>query len=127
MKSLTSIAMVTLAIGVSGLSAREPVAQQRKGHEPHATHSGSGVHGHMQEMQEMNEKMVKRLGSKDARYEQRFIDMMIPHHEGAIMMAEHALKHATRPELRQMAEKIIKAQEKEIEQLKQWRKEWYGK
>jgi uncharacterized protein (DUF305 family) len=52
--------------------------------------------------------------------------MMIPHHEGAVLMAEHALKHSNKPELKRMAEKMIESQEKEIEQLRQWRKEWYS-
>ena len=77
------------------------------------------------QMQTMNEMMVKHLGKKDAQYERRFIDMMIPHHQGAIMMAEHAMQNANRPELKKMAEEIILAQKKEIAQLKQWRKDWY--
>ena len=42
------------------------------------------------------------------------------------MMARHALKHSQRPELKAMAEKVIKDQQKEIEQMKQWRMAWYG-
>jgi uncharacterized protein (DUF305 family) len=52
---------------------------------------------------------------------------MIPHHQGAVDMSKHALKHANRPELQKMAKEIIASQEKEIAQLKEWRKEWYGK
>ena len=77
-------------------------------------------------MQLMNKMMIQHLGEGDPQYDARFIDMMIPHHEGAVMMARHALKHSHRPELKAMAEKVIKDQQKEIEQLKQWRKMWYG-
>ena len=77
-------------------------------------------------MQMMNKMMVQHLGEGDPQYDARFIDMMIPHHEGAVMMARHALKHSQRPELKAMAEKVIKDQQKEIEQMKQWRKSWYG-
>src|SRR5438270_10730724 len=66
------------------------------------------------DMRMMNEMMMKHLGKKDRDYEKRFIDMMIPHHEGAVLMAKHALNNAKRPELKQMAEKMIKDQEKEI-------------
>src|SRR5687768_13718753 len=45
-------------------------------------------------MQHMNEQMVQQLGESDENYEKRFIDMMIPHHNGAILMSQHALKHA---------------------------------
>jgi uncharacterized protein (DUF305 family) len=77
-------------------------------------------------MQMMNKMMVQHLGKGDPQYDARFIDLMIPHHEGAVMMARHALKHSQRPELKAMAEKVIKDQQKEIEQMKQWRKAWYG-
>ena len=40
--------------------------------------------------------------------------MMIDHHEGAIRMAKLALEQAEHPELRQLAEAIIEAQEGEI-------------
>jgi uncharacterized protein (DUF305 family) len=67
------------------------------------------------------------LGPADANYDLRFIDAMIPHHEGAIVMAKDVLKKSRRPELQKLATGIIKAQEKEIAQMKQWRKTWYPK
>jgi uncharacterized protein (DUF305 family) len=73
-----------------------------------------------------NKMMLKELGQQDANYDARFIDLMIPHHEAAIMMAKDALQKTNRPEVKQMAQNIITAQEKEIAQLKQWRKDWYG-
>jgi uncharacterized protein (DUF305 family) len=77
-------------------------------------------------MQHMNEQMVQQLGDSDENYEKRFIDMMIPHHEGAIVMAKHALDHSNREELKEMARKMIESQQQEIEQLKRHRAEWYG-
>jgi uncharacterized protein (DUF305 family) len=77
-------------------------------------------------MQMMNKMMVKGLGQADRQYDARFIDMMIPHHEGAVMMAKDALKKAQHQELKDLAEKMIKDQQKEIDQLKKWRQAWYG-
>lgn len=66
------------------------------------------------------------LGVADANYDLRFIDGMIPHHEGAVTMAKEALQKSKRPEIKKLANEIIKAQDKEITQLKQWRKSWYA-
>jgi len=41
-------------------------------------------------------------------------------------MAKDALKNATHKEIKEMAAKIITDQQKEIEQLKKWRKNWYA-
>src|SRR3989344_9452426 len=56
-----------------------------------------------------------------------FIEQMIPHHEDAIAMAELALTKATRPEVKTLAQNIIDSQSKEIEQMKAWYKDWFGK
>jgi uncharacterized protein (DUF305 family) len=55
-----------------------------------------------------------------------FIDMMVPHHEGAVRMAKQQLEDGMKPQLRSMAEGIISAQRKEIAQMREWRKAWYG-
>ena len=92
-----------------------------------ATNGGMMMSGNIEkDMSMMNEMMVTNLGQKDASYDQRFIEMMIPHHEGAIMMAKDALEHANKPELIKMAHDVISSQQKEIEQMKAWRAKWHG-
>ncbi len=66
------------------------------------------------------------LGPADENYDLRFIDAMIPHHEGAIIMAEDLMQKTKRPELQKMAQDIIRTQTQEIIQMKQWRKSWYS-
>ena len=58
--------------------------------------------------------------------DEHFIEQMIPHHEGAIAMAELALERSARPEIRSLAEDIVDAQTKEIIQMKSWHREWFG-
>jgi uncharacterized protein (DUF305 family) len=54
-----------------------------------------------------------------------FIEMMIPHHDGAVKMADIMLKRTKRPELRQLATAIKRDQTREIGQMKTWYKQWY--
>lgn len=70
--------------------------------------------------------MMQDLGPADERYDLRFIDAMIPHHEGALIMARDALTKAKRPEIKEMSKAIIHSQQKEIDTMKQWRKNWYA-
>jgi uncharacterized protein (DUF305 family) len=67
------------------------------------------------------------LGIADAEYDLRFIDGMIPHHEGAVIMARAVLDKSQRPELKKLANTIIQAQKQEIVEMQQWRKNWYPK
>jgi uncharacterized protein (DUF305 family) len=53
-----------------------------------------------------------------------FLDMMTRHHQGAVKMAQAALKKAKHPELQTLAKNVIEAQKKEIAQIAKWKKEW---
>ncbi|MDP2304831.1 MAG: DUF305 domain-containing protein, partial [Pseudomonadota bacterium] len=55
-----------------------------------------------------------------------FLDMMVPHHQGAVDMARIALERAEHPELKALAESIITSQEAEIATMTAWRKAWFG-
>lgn len=79
-----------------------------------------------EQMRQCNNTMTQHLGNADAQYDQRFIDMMIPHHQGAVEMALDAQQKAQHPEIKKMAQDIIKAQQEEIKQLQNWRKQWYS-
>jgi uncharacterized protein (DUF305 family) len=59
-------------------------------------------------------------------FDREFIDMMIPHHQGAIRMARSELATGRDPRLRKIARGIIAAQSREIAQMRSWRKQWYG-
>jgi uncharacterized protein (DUF305 family) len=69
--------------------------------------------------------MNMSLGPKDENFDLRFLDGMTPHHEGAVTMAQETLQKSQRPEIKQLAQAIIDAQQKEIAQIKEWRTGWY--
>lgn len=58
--------------------------------------------------------------------DQRFIVMMIPHHDGAIAMAELALTRAQRPQITALAQRIKASQTAETAQMRRWYRQWYG-
>lgn len=88
---------------------------------------GEGMMGDSMDMDSMMGHMMMGLDGKtgDA-FDEAFIDEMIVHHEGAVSMAEAALKSASHQEIKDMARAIIDAQTAEIEQMKQWKKSWYS-
>jgi uncharacterized protein (DUF305 family) len=71
--------------------------------------------------------MSMDLGVADAEFDLRFLNAMIPHHEGALVMAEDALQKSKRPEMKKLSQEILTSQKQEIEQMKQWRQAWYKK
>ncbi len=52
--------------------------------------------------------------------DQDFVSHMVPHHQGAIDMAEVELKYGNDPKLKQMAARIIADQQREIAFMQAW-------
>lgn len=67
------------------------------------------------------------IGADESKpFDQRFLEAMISHHEGAIDMAKMAQEMAEHEEIKTLAAAIIAAQEAEIEQMRAWLAEWFG-
>lgn len=60
-------------------------------------------------------------------FDKAFIDMMTPHHRGAIAMARAELAKGENAQAKTIAQGIVTAQQREIRQMAAWRKAWYGK
>ncbi|MBA4122172.1 MAG: DUF305 domain-containing protein [Acidobacteria bacterium] len=67
-------------------------------------------------------KKMEAMNGKD--FDVHFLDMMTPHHAGAITMSKAALQKAEHPEIKTLAQNIIKAQETEIKQMAAWKAKW---
>lgn len=59
-------------------------------------------------------------------FDRAFIDMMIPHHQGAIGMARAELAKGVDPETRKLASAVIAAQTGEIKKMNAYRQAWFG-
>ena len=76
--------------------------------------SSLAFHGINQKMHEgMN---ITFTGNADV----DFVNGMIPHHQGAVDMAKVALAFGNDPEIRKLAEAVVRAQESEIALMRAW-------
>lgn len=104
--------------------------QWRKTWYPKAPSAPMAWHTEMKQMMAMTPEQVKAmrmnmdLGKADADYDQRFLKAMIPHHEAAVTMAQDLAAKTKRPELQKLAQAIVTSQQAEIDQMKQWQKDW---
>jgi uncharacterized protein (DUF305 family) len=71
--------------------------------------------------------MARQMVMENGKYsDERFIDAMVPHHQGAIAMAEVALQNAEHEEIKELSRNIVSTQRTEIEELKSIKKEEFG-
>jgi uncharacterized protein (DUF305 family) len=86
----------------------------------HGSHAGMGneMSG---DMMMMGEELT---GLKGSEFDKKFLELMIEHHQQAVDMSEYADTNASHQEIKDLAKAVITAQEAEINQMKQWQKDW---
>lgn len=80
--------------------------------------------GMMDAMKGMDMNKMKSMSGNA--FDLMFIENMSAHHAGAITMAKEALTKAEHPDIRNLAQQIIAAQQKEIDQMSAWKTAWSG-
>lgn len=73
-------------------------------------------------MKGMDMKKLESLSGNA--FDKEFVRQMIPHHEGAVVMAKEAIQKSNKTEIKTLANQIIKDQEAEIKQMKDWLADW---
>jgi uncharacterized protein (DUF305 family) len=94
-----------------GGGAEHGAATQPKGDTSPSSLAFNGINSKMHES--MN---ITFTGNADV----DFVKGMIPHHQGAIDMAKTVMAFGKNPEIRKLAEDIVRAQESEIAMMKAW-------
>ena len=133
MKRYTSFGLLALLLAVSlalascagaGPSSSEQGSSEQDGGEESTDDMQGMDHNNMgsEGMMDPSEMLMENGQYSD----ERFIDAMVPHHQGAIAMAEVALENAEHLELLQLAENVISTQQAEIEELRSIKEQEFG-
>ena len=110
--------LVTIAVAAALAAASLP-ATAHEAPSKGGSGSGASMEMHKSMMKGMKEmQSMKPSGNVD----HDFAMMMRLHHQQAIEMAQHELKHGKDAKMRQMAQKIVDDQKKEIAELDEWMK-----
>lgn len=110
------VALVALALAAAFLFPRTTNAV---GGMNHAAHGGNPAmqsqmtHGSAQDM-----AMMDDLGAlRGPEFDRAFLSAMIPHHQAAVQMSQAVLETTADPQVRNWAQAIIEAQDREITQM----------
>ena len=117
---MTLVSVATAAAILAGVSALPAIGQDAHGSMHHSSEAmNDASRAYMEAMEKMDQDMAAMEMTNDPGVD--FVRMMIPHHQSAIDMAKAYLESgANDPELVQVSNDIIEAQEKEVAFLKSW-------
>ncbi|MBN9072213.1 MAG: DUF305 domain-containing protein [Rhizobiales bacterium] len=109
-RSLLAALLIASAFAVAPASAQDDAAMDH-----------GSMHGETNPFAAVNAEMHEAMDvALTGDVDKDFVLSMIPHHEGAVAMARIVIEKGKDPEIRALAEAVVKAQETEIAQMKAW-------
>jgi len=113
---------LAMGLGLASL-AHAQTADPHAGHSM-ATPASSDKSASSVAFERVNAKMHKDMAVKlTGNADKDFLAGMIPHHQGAVDMAEVVLKYGKDPKVKKLAQDIIATQKQEIALMQAWLKE----
>lgn len=110
----------SLCLAIVSLSACGSVTKNDSAATKESVPETAGLNEAQKAYSAANDRMHSGMGIIDADADTAFIQGMIPHHQGAVDMANIILEHGDDEEAKDLARTIIKAQEEEIAWMKNW-------
>lgn len=88
--------------------------------EGHAGHGGN-AESMGDNMMEMSDDLRNLSGAK---YDEKFLELMIEHHQQAVDMAQYAEANALHQEVKDLSRAVVSDQQAEIKTMQDWQKAW---
>ena len=123
---LFTLALALASCAGAGSSSAQQDSSEQDGGEESAGDMQGMDHSNMNMGSEGMMNASEMLMENGEYSDERFIDAMVPHHQGAISMAQVALENAEHLELLQLAENVISTQQAEIEELRAIKEQEFG-
>ena len=123
---LFTLALALASCAGAGSSSAQQDSSEQDGGEESASDMQGMDHSNMNMGSEGMMNASEMLMENGEYSDERFIDAMVPHHQGAISMAQVALENAEHLELLQLAENVISTQQAEIEELRAIKEQEFG-
>lgn len=133
--NLTRTALIPLACGLSLAACQQTAAPVSGGQSnpqedsqpvqplsmsASASQKNSTMQNEMIRIMQTMQQQMQRVSMTATTADHHFAAGMIPHHEGAVAMAQAELKYGADPAVRSLAQSIINQQSAEIRTLQQW-------